>query len=74
VMEDSKGVQPVYEPAPLIRKEVLDQYPEIAGILKPVFESLDLVTLQTLNAKIAVEGLSAETVAREYLTEAGFLE
>ena len=74
VMEDSKGVQPVYEPAPLIRKEMLDRYPEIAGILKPVFESLDLVTLQTLNAKIAVEGLSAESVARKYLTEAGFLE
>lgn len=74
VMEDSKGVQPVYEPAPIVRKAVLDEYPEIEGILKPVFESLDLVTLQTLNAKIAVEGMSAETVAREYLKDAGFID
>lgn len=74
VMEDSKGVQPVYEPAPIVRKSVLEEYPEIEEILKPVFESLDLVTLQTLNAKIAVEGMSAETVAREYLQDAGFIE
>ena len=53
---------------------MIEEYPEIATILKPIFESLDLVTLQTLNAKIAVEGMSAETVAREYLKENGFID
>jgi osmoprotectant transport system substrate-binding protein len=67
VLEDTKGVQPVYEPAPVIRAELLKRHPEIEAILKPAFRSLDLVTLQTLNSKIAVEGGVASEVALEYL-------
>ena len=74
VLEDTKGVQPVYEPAPIIREEVLDTFPEIETILKPVFESLDLVKLQTLNGKIVVEGQDAGAVAAEYLKANGFLD
>jgi osmoprotectant transport system substrate-binding protein len=67
VLEDSKGVQPVYEPAPIVRKEILEQYPEIEGLLDPVFRTLDRVTLQRLNAKIAIEGRDPKGVAREHL-------
>ena len=74
VLEDTKSVQPVYEPAPIVRKEILDKHPEIETVLKPVFKSLDLVTLQTLNARIQVEGIDAKEVARGYLKEKGFLK
>ena len=74
ILKDTKGVQPVYQPAPIIRRAVLDQYPKIESILKPVFESLDLVALQTLNASIAVEGLDARAVAAGYLKTKGFLK
>lgn len=74
VLADPRGAQPVYEPAPRVRGEIADQYPEIAGILDPVFGSLDLETLQMLNAKIAVEGQNATDVARDYLTSKGFLK
>jgi osmoprotectant transport system substrate-binding protein len=74
VLEDTKKVQPVYEPAPIVRKAVLDENPSIAKILEPVFNSLDLTTLQTLNAKIQVEGLDAKSVAEEYLKDQGFLK
>ncbi|UCF88996.1 MAG: ABC transporter substrate-binding protein [bacterium] len=74
VLEDTKAVQPVYEPAPIVRKTILDKYPKIEPLLKPVFESLDLVTLQTLNARIQVEGIDAREVARGYLKEKGFLK
>ncbi|GAI63084.1 unnamed protein product, partial [marine sediment metagenome] len=57
-----------------VRGEIVDKYPEIAGILDKVFETLDLVTLQTLNAKIAVEGRNAADVANEYLVSKGFLK
>lgn len=67
VMEDTLGVQPVYQPAPIIRAEVLEAYPEIRDALQPVFESLDLETLQRLNGQVAVNGVPAETVARDYL-------
>lgn len=74
VLDDPRGAQPVYEPAPRVRGEIMDKYPEIADILSPVFKSLDLKTLQTLNAKIAVEGRNAADVAREYLLSKGFLK
>ena len=74
VLSDPRGVQPVYQPAPIIRGKVYDKYPEIGTILGPVFESLGLVTLQTLNGKIAVEGQNAADVAREYLVKKGFLK
>lgn len=74
VLEDTKGIQPVYEPTPIIRATVLSKYPEIEGILDPVFKSLDLVTLQTLNASIAVQGLDAKDVAAKYLKSKGFIK
>lgn len=67
VMTDDKGVQPVYAPAPIIREQVLLAHPEIEQLLKPVFDSLDLETLQGLNARIAIGGENAGAVAREYL-------
>lgn len=73
VMQDTRGIQPVYEPAPIIRKEVLDMYPEIADILDPVFQSLSLETLQELNARIAVNGEDPRTVAEDYLRSKGFI-
>lgn len=73
VLMDTKGIQPVYAPSPIIRSEVLDRYPQIASILSPIFKSLDLETLQQLNSRIAVEGASPKAVAQAYLKERGFL-
>ncbi|MGC9372379.1 MAG: glycine betaine ABC transporter substrate-binding protein OsmF [Thermovirgaceae bacterium] len=74
VLEDSKGVQPVYEPAPIIRTEALEAHPEIREILEPAFRNLDMETLQRLNGRIAVEGLDPATVARTYLQEQGLVD
>ncbi|WP_444455552.1 glycine betaine ABC transporter substrate-binding protein OsmF [Rhodobacter capsulatus] len=74
VMEDDKSVQPVYQPAPLVREEVLKANPKIAEVLAPIFATLDLTTLQDLNGRIQVGGEPAEAVAKEYLTSKGFLK
>lgn len=74
VLDDPRGVQPVYEPAPIVRSAIYEKYPELAGILNPVFETLNLQTLQDLNGKIAVQGQDAATVARTYLVGKGFLK
>jgi osmoprotectant transport system substrate-binding protein len=74
VLKDPKNVPPVYLPAPVIRGKVLDAYPQIEALLKPVFESLDLETLQRLNARVAFEGQEARAVAKEYLVSKGFLK
>lgn len=74
VLEDDKGVQPVYQPAPIIREAVLKQHPEIESLLKPVFEKLDLVTLQDLNGRVQVGGEPAKAVAEDFLKKNGFLK
>ena len=74
VMEDDMGVQPVYEPAPIVRGEVLEEYPAIRDVLNPIFAELDMSTLQQLNGRIQVGGEPAEAVARDYLTQVGVLD
>ena len=56
-----------------MREAVLQQHPEIAKLLDPVFATLTLETLQQLNAKIAVEGEDAAAVAAAYLKSKHFL-
>ncbi|RUT30116.1 ABC transporter substrate-binding protein [Arsenicitalea aurantiaca] len=73
VLEDDEGVQPVYLPSPIVRREVLDEYPQIADLLAPVFAALDLETLQTLNGRVQVNGEPADAVAEDFLTTGGFL-
>lgn len=73
-LEDPKGVQPIYAPAPIIREAALKAHPNIPDLLKPVFASLDTKTLQGLNAKIAVDGQDAKKVAAKYLQEKGFVK
>ncbi|MCZ4093820.1 glycine betaine ABC transporter substrate-binding protein OsmF [Sinorhizobium psoraleae] len=74
VLEDDKSVQPVYQPAPIIREAVLKENPQIEELLKPVFEKLDLVTLQELNGRVQVGGEPAKTVAEDFLKKNGFLK
>jgi len=74
VLDDDKGVQPVYQPAPIIREAVLTQYPQIVGLLQPVFAKLDLKTLQDLNGRVQVAGEPANAVALDFLKTNGFLK
>lgn len=74
VMVDDKNVQPVYAPAPIVREPVLQVHPQIADLLEPVFQSLNLTTLQALNARIAIGGESARRVAGDHLRKNGFID
>ena len=71
-LEDDKAAQIVYAPVPVVREAVLRQYPQIPALLDPVFKSLTLATLQQLNAKIAVDGDDAASVANAYLQSRHF--
>jgi len=72
-LDDDNGAQIVYAPAPVVRAAVVRQYPQIAGLLDPVFAALTLATLQRLNAAIAVDGEDAGAVAASYLKSKHFL-
>ena len=74
ILDDPKGVQPIYAPAPIVREDALKQQPEIAEALAPVFALLDGPTLQRLNAKIQLEGQDAKKVAADFLKAKGLLQ
>ena len=73
VLTDDKNVQPIYQPAPLVREAVLMEYPQIEGILTPVFAALDLKALQEMNGRVQVGGEPAAQVAHEFLLSKGFV-
>ena len=73
-LADNKHVQIVYRPAPVVRGAVLRRYPAIPDLLDPVFSDLSLDTLRRLNARIAVDGFDAKTVAAEFLRTRGFVK
>lgn len=74
IMDDPKGVQPIYAPTPIVRNEVLLKNPKISTILAPVFQALDGPTLQALNAKIQIEGQDAKKVAGDFLKSKGLVK
>ena len=74
ILDDTLGVQPVYAPAPIIREDALKRNPKIADALAPVFKLLDRPTLQSLNAKIQLEGQDAKKVAGDFLKSKGLLK
>jgi osmoprotectant transport system substrate-binding protein len=73
VLEDDRHDQPVYAPVPTIRAAVLEAYPQIAALVRPIMASLDRETLQQLNARVQVDGESTESVAADYLKSKGLL-
>ncbi|MDQ3457985.1 MAG: ABC transporter substrate-binding protein [Deinococcota bacterium] len=72
VLSDEDGAQPVFQPAPVVRGEVLRANPEIAEVLNPIFATLDAETLQELNARVEVDGENVRDVVRDFLQEHGF--
>ncbi|MBS3778754.1 MAG: hypothetical protein KGY41_00005, partial [Desulfovermiculus sp.] len=83
VLKDDKSFFPPYDLAPCIRDEVLEEYPEVKGILLELVSSFpggdqaanpDLVAeaqsvWQELNAKVDIEQMQPREVAHEYLVE-----
>ena len=74
VLDDPQSIPPVFEPSAIVRAEVLEKYPEIEDIIEDVFESLTLENLQTMNKNVIVDGMSPKDVAKEDLTNEGFLD
>jgi osmoprotectant transport system substrate-binding protein len=74
VMEDDKHDQPIYAPVPIIREAVLKANPRIPDIVKPLMAGFTRARLQELNARVQINGESAEEVAADYLKTQGLLK
>lgn len=73
-LEDDLQFFPVYNPAPNVRQDVMDEYPEIAEVLKPVAEALTTEKMMELNKKVDIDNLAPEDVACDFLKAEGILE
>ena len=73
VLEDDKSYFPIYNPAPVIRKAVLKQYPEIKFILGEIGASLDTATMTRLNYRVNVNGEKPAWVAKSWLKGVGLI-
>jgi osmoprotectant transport system substrate-binding protein len=71
LMDDDKHAEPIYAPAPVVRKPVLDAWPAIATAVAPVFAALNETTLQRLNGRIAVDGEDPKGVAAQFIAGIG---
>ncbi len=69
ILEDDKGFFPVYNPAPSVRKEILDEYPELESVINKLPPLLDQQTQIELNKKSDVDGQEPEKVAQDFLEE-----
>lgn len=74
VLEDDKGFFPQYNGSLVVRKQTLDEYPQIAELMAPVTEKLTNEVLLELNAKVDVDGSEPADVAYEWLKAEGFVE
>jgi osmoprotectant transport system substrate-binding protein len=74
ILEDDRNDQPVYAPVPIIREAALRANPQIARLVKPLMESFNRQTLQQLNARVQINGESAQSVAEDYLKTSGLLK
>lgn len=73
VMQDDKQFFPVYQGAFTLKQTTLDKYPAIADIMAKVSPLLTTEQMQTLNAKVDVDGQDPKDVANNWLKEQGLI-
>lgn len=73
-LEDDKKFFPIYQAALNIRTDALQKHPQIEEVMQPVAEKLTTKTMQRLNARVDIEGVLPDKVAREWLEAEGLIE
>lgn len=66
LLEDDKNFWPPYYLAPIVRNDVLKDNPGIAEVLNKISVALDTQTVTALNAKVDVDKMEYEEVAKEF--------
>jgi len=74
VLEDDKQFFPIYNVSIVVRKEILERYPELEEILKPITEIIDTEMMIDLNYEVDGKGKPSKMVAIEFLKEQGLID
>ncbi|MGN7385192.1 glycine betaine ABC transporter substrate-binding protein [Paenibacillus sp. SAFN-117] len=73
-LKDDKQFFPPYDASPVIRKEVLEQHPELNDIIGQLVGKIDEDTMTSLNYEVDINKRSEKAVAREFLNKLGLLK
>jgi len=71
VVEDTEPFFNIYNPAPNVPRDALTD--DVKAILNKATKDLTTETQRELNAKVTIEGKSAQTVAKNFLKENGYI-
>jgi osmoprotectant transport system substrate-binding protein len=73
-LRDDLGLQQNESITPIVRTEVLDEFPEIADLLNEVSANLNTQTMIELNGRVQIDQEDHADVARDFLVESGLIE
>lgn len=73
VLKDDKKFFPVYNAAPMVRVSTLEANPSIREPLNKTSKGLTTDQIRKLNKRVALDKVNPQTVAKEYLREAGVI-
>lgn len=74
VLTDDRQAFGAYTPAPTVRSDRLDSWPDLADDLAELTAALDTPTITRLNARVDIDGVTVDRVAREFLAERGLID
>lgn len=73
-LSDPRGFFPKYNMAPVVNEYLIEQYPQLKQLLKPIIDDLDNEQMQDLNRQVDVDGKEYSDVAVEYLSKLGIVK
>ena len=73
VLDDDQQYFPVYNPAPVVKKETAEKYPELETIFTKLAAKLDTATMTDLNYQVDGEHKNVKDVAQAWLKGAGLI-
>ena len=74
VLEDDRRFFPPYDASPVVRNEVLEQYPELSPLLERLTGTITTEKMQELNYMADVELKNPRLVAQTFLEENNYFK
>lgn len=74
LLEDDKNFFPPYYAAPVVRQELLQEYPELEEVLNQLAGQIDNEAMAAMNYQVDEEGVEPREVAQTFLEEQGIID
>jgi osmoprotectant transport system substrate-binding protein len=73
VLDDDKKFFPQYNASVTMRKDYLEQHPQLRGVLEPVGKALDNQQMIDLCKQVDIDGRDPGAVAHDWMVQKGFI-